>query len=93
MKSRGFNLHKVRVKNPEMLDNLLIIVALAFLLVFALGVNQKHIKISRIVRKDRIHQYSIFQIGYKIANYISENQEDVFYKLENIFKPFFCVRF
>ena len=93
MKSRGFNLQKVRVKNPDMLNNLLIIIALAFLLVFTLGLNTKHIKLSHIVRKDRVDSYSVFQIGYKIALHILENKTDIFYKLNSIFDPYFCVRF
>ena len=93
IKSRGFNLQKVRVGDPEMLQNLLIVVCLAFIIVFTFGVNKKYIKISRIIRKDRVDSYSVFQIGIKIANYIIENQVDIFYKLNNIFKPCFCVRF
>lgn len=93
IKSRGFNLQKVRVSNPEMLQNLLIVVCLAFLIVFTLGVNKTQVKISRIMRKDRVEAYSIFQVGLKIAKYIIENQLDIFYKLKNIFKPYFCVRF
>ena len=93
LKSRGFNLQKVRIKDPDMLSNLLIIVALAFLIVFTLGLHQHQIKMSRIVRKDRINHYSIFQIGYKIAKYIAENQTDIFYKLKHFFITQFCVRF
>ena len=93
IKSRGFNLQKLRVKDPKMISNILIIVCLAFLIVFAIGLNQQQIKISRIIRKDRVDDYSIFQIGFRIANYIIENQIDIFYKLNSIFKPYFCVRF
>lgn len=93
LKSRGFNLQKVRVKDPDMLSNLLIIVALAFLMVFTLGLHQNQVKMSRIVRKDRTCHYSIFQIGYKIARYIAENQIDIFYKLKHFFITQFCVRF
>lgn len=93
IKSRGFNLQKLRVKDPEMISNVLIIVCLAFLIVFALGLNQQQIKISRIIRKDRVGDYSVFQVGFRIANYVIENQIDIFHKLNSIFKPYFCVRF
>lgn len=93
IKSRGFNLQKVRVSDPDMLQNLLIVVCLAFLIVFTLGLNKAKVKVSRIIRKDRVDAYSVFQIGFRIANYIIENQIDIFYKIKDIFKPYFCVRF
>jgi len=93
IKSRGFNLQKLRVKDPEMISNILIIVCLAFLIVFAIGLNKQQVKISRMIRKDRVEAYSIFQVGFRIVKYVIENQIDTFYKLSSIFKPYFCVRF
>lgn len=93
LKSRGFNIHKVRVKNPEMMSNLLIMVVLAFLVLFAMGLNEEVIKISKVIRKDRIQSYSIFCRGLKKAQFIIENKCRKIPENYNILHIFFCVRF
>jgi len=95
IKSRGFNIHKTRVKNPEIIHNLLIIIALAFLLCFAIGIAKDRFKsiITKIIRKDRLHQFSIFQIGKKIAQFIEEYRIPIFKQFSNNFINIFCVRF
>ena len=65
LKSRGFNIHKTRIKSPSMLHNLLIMVAIAFYLCIVIGLAKQEIiaLIPKIVRKDRIHHYSTFKMG------------------------------
>ncbi len=71
LKSRGFPLHKTRVKKPEMLCNLLILVAIAFCLCFIVGLAEALLKdISpKILRQDRLESYSIFHIGKKLLEF------------------------
>lgn len=74
IKSRGFNGHKTRIKNQEMIHNLLIVICLAYLLCFAIGLESASFKhlLAKVLRKDRIHQYSCFCIGLKIARYAQD---------------------
>jgi hypothetical protein len=78
IKSRGFNGHKTRLKDKQMIHNLLIIICLAYLLCFMIGSNQDAFKhfLAKIFRKDRMHQYSCFHIGLKIIQYCQDNSID-----------------
>jgi transposase len=95
IKSRGFNIHKTRIKNPEMLHNLLIMVAIAFYLCIIIGSVNKEIqkRLPKIFRIDRMNELSIFQIGRGIINYYQDRN----LKLNKLFKKalakYFCVRF
>jgi Transposase DDE domain len=79
IKSRGFNVHKTRIKSKEMIHNLLIVICLAYLLCFVIGLNQDQFKgfLAKIFRKDRMNQYSCFHIGLKIAQYCQEKNLSV----------------
>lgn len=60
LKSAGFYLHKTRIKCPQKLANLIIVVAFAFIITFCIGVflkanGPKH-SLERIVRKDRLNK-------------------------------------
>lgn len=95
LKSRGFNIDRVRVKKPEMITRLLMVISLAFLLLFALGINRQEQQQNwgKILRKDRINQYSLFCIGKKIAQFLVKNQQPVQPQFFNNFSKLFCVRF
>jgi hypothetical protein len=62
-RSRGFNIHKVKIENPDRLNVLLMVVCIAFLLVFALATFQDKLQgyLSKFLRKDRISAYSLSQ--------------------------------
>jgi hypothetical protein len=95
IKSRGFNIHKTRIKDPEMLHNLLIMIAIAFYLCMIIGVAKDEIveRLPKIFRKDRMNELSNFQIGRRIIAYY----EDRNLKINKLFKKalakYFCVRF
>lgn len=95
LKSRGFHIDRVRIKKPEMLSNLLIIVALAFLLIFALGLCKQQYKDiwGKIIRKDRVKSYSTFQMGQKIAQWLKVNNLTVNQLFCFDFLTAFSVRF
>lgn len=62
LKSAGFYLHKTRIKCPEKLANLIIVVAFAFIISYCMGVfikkNEPVATTERIVRKDRLIKIS-----------------------------------
>ena len=75
IKSRGFNIHKVKINNPDRLSTLLMIVCIAFLMVFAFGTFDKKLApyLARFMRKDRVDDYSVFQIGLRgMQHFIKE---------------------
>jgi len=70
IKSRGFNINRTKITNPEMIHNLLIIAALAFILAILAafeGINSK--LLPKFIRKDRINSLSIFQIGLRTIQF------------------------
>lgn len=96
IKSRGFKIHKTKMKDAERLNKLLIIVCLGFLITFLFGTYRVvyHEYIPKFIRKDRIEQYSIFQIGFRAIEFFGKRKK---YKKilkqfsKDIFK-FICVR-
>lgn len=66
IKSRGFNIHRTRIANPQTLSNLLIVVSLAYILALLAEFDMRRSQyLSRFCRKDRINSLSIFQIGLR----------------------------
>ncbi|WP_091546875.1 transposase [Thermoflexibacter ruber] len=68
LESRGFNINKTSVKNPEMLQNLLILVAIAFCFTFIMGLAKPLFKdiLPKIFRKNRLKSYSVFHINHRL---------------------------
>jgi hypothetical protein len=100
LKSRGFNIHKTRIKHPAMLDNLLILVAIAFCLCFIMGLAKPLFRDilpmggnPQIFRKDRLKNYSIFHIGKKILDFCVKNNTCFYTQFCKTLKHYFCVRF
>lgn len=93
IKSRGFNIHKAKLNQPERTAKLLIAVALAYLFIFLWGtapLKGKYIGV--IYRKDRKKDYSIFNIGLKIVDFCIENQININSVFSKNYNIFFCVR-
>ncbi len=69
IKSRGFNIHKSKLTDPKRVAKLLIIICLAYILIFKLGEHEQnsHLK-SKVTRKDRM-DLSIFTMGKKLVEY------------------------
>jgi hypothetical protein len=73
LKSRGFNLHKNRLKKDKALFNLIIIAALGFCLIISFGQkNQDNPLIIKVLRIHKIekNEKSIFFFGVKFLKYL-----------------------
>ena len=94
IKSRGFNIDKVKISDPERLNTLLMVVCIAFLLVFALATFQDRLKcyLPKFLRKDRISAYSFFQIGLRAFRFLIKQQLRIFPQYINDYQQFICVR-
>lgn len=69
VKSRGFNIHKSKVSDPQRLAKLLIVACLAYILLFKLGENEQQSPlIPKVTRKNRM-DLSIFTLGKKLVEY------------------------
>jgi len=69
IKSRGFNIQKSKLSDPQRVAKLLIIACLAYILVFRLGQQERNSPlIPKVTRKDRM-DLSIFTLGYKLVQY------------------------
>lgn len=69
IKSRGFNIHKSKLTDPQRVAKLLIVICLAYILVFRLGQEEQNSPlISKVTRKDR-NDLSLFSIGKKLIEY------------------------
>jgi hypothetical protein len=94
IKSRGFNIHKVKINDPDRLNTLLMVVCIAFLLVFALATFQDKLQpyLSRFLRKDRMENYSCFQIGLRAFRFFIKQHISIFPQYVNNYQQFICVR-
>lgn len=94
IKSRGFNIHKTKIADAERLNKLLIVVCMAFLLVFAFATFRKKIKpyLGKILRKDRINDYSTFQVGLRAMQFWINNQLKLFKQFKKNPTKYICVR-
>lgn len=94
IKSRGFNIHKVRIENPERLNTLLMVVCIAFLLVIALATFQGKLQpyLSKFLRKERLQAYSNFQIGLRAFQFFIKHHLKIFPQYVNNYQQFICVR-
>ena len=93
IKSRGFNLHKAQMSNPQRVEKLIIAVALAYLMVFLWGLAEVRQEfVNKIYRQDRKDKHSPFNLGLKQANYCLENHYSMFSLISKNLNLFFCVR-
>ena len=71
-KSRGFNIHKTRIKYPKRLEKLLLVACFAYIWIVYLGaIARKEGKEGQFRRKDR-KVLSLFQLGDKYLEYLLE---------------------
>jgi hypothetical protein len=86
VKSRGFNVHKSKLADPERVAKLLIVICLAYILIFKIGEEEQNSPIiSKVTRKDRT-DLSIFTVGKKLVDYcIKRSIEIVFSFSKNCF--------
>ena len=94
IKSRGFNMHKVKIDQPERLAVLLMIVCIAFLLVSALATFKVNLQgyLPKFLRKDRLAAYSPFQIGLRAFQFFIKEHLNLFDPFVNNYQQFICVR-
>lgn len=94
IKSRGFNIHKVRIDRPERLTVLLLIVCIAFLLVSALATFRSNLQgyLPKFLRKDRLAAYSPFQIGLRAFQFFIKEHLSLFDQFIYNYQQFICVR-
>lgn len=94
IKSRGFNMHKVKIDDPQRLNVLLMVVCVAFLLVFALATFRDKLRgyLPKFLRKDRIQAYSFFQIGLRAFRFFIKQRLTIFPQYVNNYQQFICVR-
>ena len=71
-KSRGFNIHKTRIKDPKRLEKLLLVACFAYIWIVYLGaVARKEGKEGQFRRKDR-RVLSLFRLGKDYLEYLLE---------------------
>ena len=71
-KSRGFNIHKTRIKDPKRLEKLLLVACFAYIWIVYLGaIARKEGKEGQFRRKDR-KVLSLFQLGRKYLEHLLE---------------------
>lgn len=72
LKSRGFNLHKTRLKDSSCIFNLLIIGALSFCFITGLGYKYQNSSMKKKVQEKKNQQLSIFSLGLTFFHYFIE---------------------
>lgn len=69
-KSRGFNLHKSHISNPERVSRLLLASCLAYIWIIYLGVKAKKDGWMGIIHRTKRCDLSLFQLGLKLLNHV-----------------------
>ena len=86
IKSRGFNINRTKITNPEMICNLLIIAALAFILAILAAFEGRNSELlPKFIRKDRVNSLSIFQIGLRTIRFLTQKQHCFSFQFSNNF--------
>lgn len=91
-KSAGFQLQKSRLSEPSRVQNLIIVVALAFIFTFCIGLllkEQNHKVIAPFLRFDRINNMSPITITQKAIAHHSDIAYYIFSMLSKNFENFF----
>lgn len=68
-KSRGFNIHKSHISDPERLEKLLIAAALAYIFIVYLGIVAVNNNMLQTIHRKKRCDWSIFKIGSRFLNY------------------------
>lgn len=77
IKSRGFNIHKSKLADPQRVAKILIVICLAYILIFRLGEQERGSPlISKVTRKNRM-DLSIFTTGKKLIEYCIKRSIDI----------------
>lgn len=94
IKSNGFNIHKVKIYHPQRIQNLLIVVCLAFLFAFAIGKAAKKFgqNLAQICRTDRIKNFADFKLGSKILAFCINNTKCISFFFSKSFDFFISIQ-
>jgi len=76
-KSRGFNLHKSHLTDPDRLCRLLIAAALAYIWIIYLGCLAMKERWYNIIHRTDRCDYSLFRMGLKLLSYFLNHSKDI----------------
>ena len=86
IKSRGFNIHRTKICNPQTLFNLLIVASLAFIIAILFEFEaRKSPHLSKFCRKQRVDDLSVFQIGFRGILYYIKKRLCISFQFSNNF--------
>lgn len=81
MKSRGFNIHQTKVKNPDIINGLLLIVSWAYVWLVYLGkFAQKQPDFAKYARKDR-NDWSLLTLAWTFLDFCTDNDDIIYLNL------------
>ena len=96
LKSRGFNVHKSKLRAPDRVSRLLIAVCLAYIFTVLAGLNSKKIDLKtlkKICRQDQPSHFSIFCIGKMLWDAYFEFYDFYSHIFKELLLDFKSVRF
>jgi hypothetical protein len=81
MKSRGFNIHKTKVKNPDIINGLILIVSWAYVWLVYLGkFAKKQPDLPKFARKDR-NDWSLLTLAWAFFDFCTDIDEVIYLNL------------
>lgn len=81
MKSRGFNIHKTKVQNPDIINGLILIVAWAYVwLVHLSKFAKKQPDFAKFARKDR-NDWSVLTLAWAFLDFCTDNDQVIYLNL------------
>lgn len=81
MKSRGFNIHKTKVQNPDIINGLILIVSWAYIWLVHLGrFAKKQPDYAKFARKDR-NDWSLINLAWAFLDFCTDNDLIIYLNL------------
>ena len=69
-KSRGFHLHKSHISDPERVDRLLMVAALAYIFIICFGVYAVRSGLAKVIHRTDRCDLSLCQLGFRLLDYL-----------------------
>lgn len=76
-KSRGFNLQKTHISDPERINRLLMVVALAYIFIIYFGIYAVKNDLVKIIHRTDRCDLSLCQLGFRLFDYLLNNRRHI----------------
>jgi hypothetical protein len=89
-KSRGFNIHKSHISEPERMNRLLIAIAIAYIFIVYFGIFAIKNEINKVIHRTDRCDLSFSQLGFRLLDHFLNNEKNIpIIEQLNLFNDFY----